>query len=323
MRRSEAKPSRAAVEAPGVKILVTGATGFIGGRLARRLVDDGFDVRCLTRDPDSDYSRELADIGCELAVADLTRSEVLPEAMDGVSIAYFLVHMIGADDDYPATELAAARQFARAATDAGVDRVIYLGGLGDGVGSRHLSSRAAVADALRSEGPPLTYFRAGMVIGAGSESYALLRGIARRLRALPAPEWLDNETQPIGVDDVVDYLRAAIDVEESAGREIQIGGPDVASYLELVERMSRAMGESPPRTLRMSGRIARPRSVAAGAAAVTPGTPAVARELGLGLDQPTVVTDPGGAELFDIRPRRLDDVLADAVAAESNGGDGR
>jgi uncharacterized protein YbjT (DUF2867 family) len=296
-----------------VKILVTGATGFIGGRLARRLVDDGFDVLCLTREPGSEAARELAASGCELVAVDLTRSDGLEDALAGIGVAYFLVHMIGTGDDYPTAERDAARRFARAAKRAGVERVIYLGGLGERAESRHLSSRAAVAEVLRAEGPPLTYFRASIVIGAGSESYELLRGIVERLPALPAPEWLASETQPIGADDVIDYLRTAIDVPETVGREIQIGGPDIATYLDLVNRMAEALGTAPPRRVRVSERIARPRSVAAGAAAVTPGTPEVARELGLGLEHPTVVTDPDGARLFDIRPRRLDDVLALAV----------
>jgi uncharacterized protein YbjT (DUF2867 family) len=302
-----------------VRVLVTGATGFIGGRLARRLVDDGFDVRCLIREPESDAARELADIGCELAVADLTRSDGLGDAFDGVAVAYFLVHMIGVGDDYPMTERDAARRFAREAKRAGVQRVIYLGGLGERAESPHLESRGEVARVLAEDGPPVTYFRASIVIGAGSESYELLRGIAERLPALPAPEWLSNETQPIGVDDVVDYLRAAIDLPETIGREIQIGGPDVASYLDLVNRMAAALGKSPPRQIPMSKRLARPRSVAAGAAAVTPGTPAIARELGLSLEHPTVVTDPAGARLFAIRPRRLDDVLAYAVDGPEEG----
>lgn len=296
-----------------MKILVTGATGFIGGRLARRLVDDGFDVRCLIREPESEDARELAAIRCELAAADLTRSEDLADVLDGVAVAYFLVHMIGVDDDYPTAERDAARRFAREAKRAGIQRVIYIGGLGDRAESPHLSSRGEVARVLAEEGPPVTYFRASIVIGPGSESYELLRGIAERLPALPAPEWLWNETQPIGVDDVVDYLRAALDLPDTVGREIQIGGPDVASYLDLVNRMAAALGKSPPRQIPMSKRIARPRSVAAGAAAVTPGTPEIARELGLSLEHPTVVTDPAGARLFDIRPRRLDDVLALAV----------
>ena len=300
------------------RVLVTGATGFIGGQLARRLLDDGFEVRCLVRDREVDAAAHLERAGCELAVADLTALPGIAQALDGVWAAYFLVHMIG-EDDYPAIERAAAARFAKAAKAAGVERLIYLGGLGDEPTSRHLSSRHDVAAALAAEGVPLTYFRAAMVIGPGSESYELLRGIVERLPAFPAPRWLHTKTQPIGAADVVDYLREALDVPESVGREIQIGGPQVVSHLDLVEEMASALGRRPPRMIRMSGEVARPRTVAAGAGAVTSGTPEVATEISLGLTTPTVVTDTSGAKLFTTRPHRLDAVLADAIDSVATG----
>jgi uncharacterized protein YbjT (DUF2867 family) len=294
-------------------ILVTGATGFVGGLLARRLLADGFEVRGLTRDPDSEYARALAEEGCELAVADLTADDGVADALAGVDAAYFLVHMIGVEDDYPEIERAAASRFARAATRAGVGRVIYLGGLGDPSASRHLAARHAVAEALAREGPPLTYFRAAMVIGSRSESYELLRGIVERVPLLPAPAWLKTETQPIGARDLVAYLREALDVPESIGREIQVGGPQVVTHLELVERMASALGAQPPRMITTSAEIARPATIAAGAGAATIGTPGIAREISHGLTTPSVVTDPSGAALFRVRPRPLDEVLGDAV----------
>lgn len=298
---------------PGDRVLVTGATGFIGGLLARRLLEDGYEVRCLVRDPDADAARELADLGCELAVADLTRPAGVAAALEGVRIAYFLVHMISDSEDYPAIERAAAGRFGRLARAAGVERVIYLGGLGDEESSKHLSARHETARALSDEGPPLTYFRAAMVIGPGSESYELLRGIVERMPVLPAPDWLHTKTQPIGAEDVVDYLREAIDVPESAGREIEIGGPEVLTHLELVNEMARALGRRPPRLIPMSAEVARPETVAAGAGAVTSGDPDIASQISLGLTTPTIVDDPSGARLFDIRPERLDAVLAEAI----------
>ena len=217
-----------------MRVLVTGATGFIGGLLARRLLDDGFEVRCLVRDGESPAAAAIEAAGCELAVADLTRPAGLAAALEGVGAAYFLVHMIDGGEDYPAIEQAAAGRFGRAARAAGVERVIYLGGLGDEEASKHLAARHEAALALAAEGPPLTYFRAAMVIGPGSESYELLRAIVERVPALPAPEWLETETQPIGAEEVVEYLREALDVAEAAGREIQIGGPRVLTHLELV-----------------------------------------------------------------------------------------
>lgn len=295
------------------RILVTGATGFIGGLLARRLLEDGFEVRCLVRDPEADAAGELEALGCEVVIADLTRPDGIAEALEGVWAAYFLIHMIGGGEDYPAIERAAAARFARLARAAGVERLIYLGGLGDHETSKHLRARHEAAQALAEEGPPLTYFRAAMVIGPGSESYELLRGIVERLAVLPAPDWLHTQTQPIGAADVVDYLREALDVTESAGREIQIGGPKVVTYLELVDEMASALGRRAPRQFSISGELARPATVAAGAAAVTSGDRDVAAEISLGLTTPTVVTDPSGAELFTTRPMRLDAVLAEAV----------
>ncbi len=209
-----------------------------------------------------------------------------------------------------------------AAKAAGVERVIYLGGLGGdddpthGHGkpgiSAHLRSRHDVAIALSEHGPPLTYFRAAMIVGAGSESYELLRSIVRRLPALPTPDWLSSKTQPIGVRETVTYLRDAIDVPESAGREIQIGGPDVLTHLDIVDAMAREMGHSPKRRLAKAKALdavldaaATPRAIAAAAGAVTSGNDDIARAIALGLPGDTTVTDPSGMELFGIRPERL------------------
>ncbi len=295
------------------RILVTGATGFIGRQLCAQLIEDGFDVRCIVRDPQSDRAAALEALGCELRVADLTRPTGVAEALDGMDIAYFLVHMISDDENYPAIERAAAARFARLAKQAGVGRMIYLGGLGDDSTSKHLAARHEVAKVLADEGPPLTYFRAAMVIGPGSESYELLRGIVERMPVLPAPDWLQTKTQPIGASDVISYLREAIDVPESAGREVQIGGPDVLAHLDVVNEMARALGRKPPRRIKMSGKVARPATVAAGAAAITDGDPEVAVEISLGLTTPTIVTDPSGAGLFTTHPHRIDAVLAEAI----------
>ena len=213
------------------RALVTGATGFIGGRLAPALAGAGWDVRCLVRSASSPRARELARGGFELREGDVLRPETLRGAGAGVDVAYYLIHGMGrgGDRDFEAGEREAARSFAEMARDEGVSQVVYLGGLGDRPESKHLRSRHETGLTLAKHGPPLTYFRASMVVGAGSESYRTLRYLVQRLPAMIAPAWLKNETQPIGIDDTLSYLLRAPEIDDAAGAEIQIGGPDVLS----------------------------------------------------------------------------------------------
>ena len=294
-----------------MRALIAGATGFVGSRLAPALLADGLEVRCLVRDPVSDRAAALAARGGELFPADLTAEDGLAAAMEAVDVAYFLVHMMGRRSDYAEAEHRAARRFAELARAAGVQQLVYLGGLGADPASRHLLSRHETALALRAAGPPLTYFRAAMVVGSGSESYVLVRGIAERLPALPDALWMRTLTQPIGIRDVVAYLRRAPFVEAARGREVEIGGPEVLTPLEVVDRMALALGRRAPR--RLPGVGATPGAVAAGAEAVTSGHGPIAAELALGLGSDTIVTDPSGAELFDIRPEPLDIALQRAI----------
>jgi uncharacterized protein YbjT (DUF2867 family) len=205
------------------RVLVTGATGFIGGMLAGRLAADGYDVRCLVRSGDSAGAQALARAGFELHVGDVLRPQTLRGAGRGIDAAYYLIHSMGRGGprDFAPRERAAAVSFARMARDEGIGRVIYLGGLGDRPHSEHLRSRHETAVLLRRHGPPLTYFRAGMVVGPQSESYRTLRYLVQRLPAMIAPAWLQNPTQPIAVADTLSYLVKALDVDESAGRDIQ------------------------------------------------------------------------------------------------------
>jgi uncharacterized protein YbjT (DUF2867 family) len=299
-----------------MRALIAGATGFVGSRLAPALIADGLDVRCLVREPDSSRALELAAQGAELHAADLTRDKGLAAAIGGVDVAYFLVHMMGRLTDYAAAEHRAAQRFGELARAGGVDQVVYLGGLGAHPDSPHLLSRHQTALALRAAGPPLTYFRAAMVVGSGSESYVLVRDIAERLPALPDAPWMRTLTQPIGIRDVVAYLRRAPFVEGARGRDVEIGGPEVLTPLEVVDRMALALGRRPPR--RLPGVGATRGAVAAGAEAVTSGHGAIAAELAVGLGNDTIVTDPSGAALFDVRPEPLDVALQRAIEEDEN-----
>jgi len=207
-----------------------------------------------------------------------------------------------------------ALNFARMARREGVKRVVYLGGLGDESKSTHLRSRHETARILAAEGPPLTYFRAEKIVGAGSESYRTLRYLVGRLPEMIGPRWLRIDTQPIGIDATIEYLLRAPEVPESEGREVQIGGPDVLSYSEMLDRMALAMGKSPRRKLPVP--FITPWLSALWLGLVTPVDVKVARPLVEGLTTATIVTDSSGAKPFGILPESFDEALRRALAEE-------
>jgi uncharacterized protein YbjT (DUF2867 family) len=269
-------------------------------------------VRCLVRDRSK--APELQAEGYEVHVGDVTDATSLEGAGQGIDVAYYLVHAMAGGGDFAAREKLAAANFARMARQEGVERAIYLGGLGDEDTSRHLRSRHETALTLAAEGPPLTYFRAAMVVGAGSESYRTLRYLVGRLPVMIAPAWLQTDTQPIGIDAAVEYLRRAPDVAESEGREVQIGGPDVLTYATMLDRMAVAMGKR--RRPKIPFPFVTPWLSALWLGLVTPVDTRVARPLVEGLTTPTVVTDPSGAELFEVPPESFDEALRRALEEE-------
>jgi uncharacterized protein YbjT (DUF2867 family) len=270
------------------------------------------EVRCLVRDPAR--ASHLDRDGCELRRGDVTDEASLEGAGAGVDVAYFLIHAMAGGPGFEQREHEGAVNFARMAKREGIPRVVYLGGLGDESVSKHLRSRHETALALAAEGPPLTYFRAAMVVGAGSESYATLRHLVKRLPVMIAPSWLRIATQPIAVDDVIEYLRKAPEVSESAGAEVQIGGLDVLSYGDMLDRMALAMGLRPRPRLPVP--FITPWLSALWLGLVTPVDTNVARPLVEGLTTETIVTDPAGADPFGIEPLSFDEALRRAVAED-------
>ena len=300
-----------------MRALIVGSTGFVGERLSRELIERGHDVACVVRDPEGASAAALADCGCELRRADLTDPASLETAVADIDVVYYLAHLMAANgqEGLIPEEEDAARSLGRAAKRAGVGCLIYLGGLGDPTASEHLRARHRTAEVLRAEGPPLTYLRAAMVVGERSGSYVLLKSLVERAPALPSPEWLENRTQPIGVEDVVAYLADAPAIAETRGREIELGGPELMTYSQMLEGMAAALGEGLPWRMPAAGKIS-PRAAGRAAGAISRGEPAVAELLTAGLATDTVVTDPSGMELFEIEPEPYRIALARAVEDE-------
>jgi len=233
-------------EASKGTIFVTGATGYIGGRLAPRLVDAGWKVRCLVRQEAKLRSRPWArSDAVDIVVGDVGDEHLLTDALRGCAVAYYLVHSMDASTAaYRERDHKLALVFGRAAAAAGVGRIVYLGGLGEtGEGlSQHLASRREVETALGAGGVPVTVLRAAMIIGSGSASFEILRYLVERLPIMITPLWVHTEAQPIAVRDVLHYLMAVLDVPATVGRTLDIGGPEVKSYADIMRDMAAALG---------------------------------------------------------------------------------
>jgi len=235
--------SKTTVNNPETKTLfVTGATGYIGGRLAPKLLERGYKVKCLSRDASKLMARSWANNDqVEVVVGDASNEELLTDAMRGCATAYYLVHSMDTKSStYRQRDLEMAEIFGRAAKNAGVSRIIYLGGLGElGEGlSEHLSSRREVEFALGHSGVSVTVLRAAMIIGSGSASFEILRYLVERLPIMITPRWVSTESQPIAVRDVLYYLIAILDTPETIGKTLDIGGPDVWAYDKIMQEMA-------------------------------------------------------------------------------------
>ena len=211
------------------RILVTGATGFIGRRLVPALIDQGHDVRAMTRHP------ERYDGPGEGVAGDMDDPSSLTSPLEGVDVAYYLVHSLD-DDDFERKDADAARGFARAAADAGVRQIVYMGGLGDDDQelSAHLRSRREVEHLLTETGVPVTVLRAAIVVGHGGISWEITRQLVHNLPAMVVPKWAATRTQPIAVDDVVRYLVGVCEKTEAYGQTYEIGGPDQLTYVDML-----------------------------------------------------------------------------------------
>ena len=224
-------------------ILVTGATGYIASRLIPRLLDSGYRVRALARDPRRLQGRSWFR-HVEVVQADVTEPWTLDAAMDGVHTAYYLIHNMSHGHGYTSLELDSARAFASAAEKAGIQHIIYLGGLADPEQhiAPHMRSRIETGKVLREGKVPVTEFRAGVITGSGSISFEMIRFMTELFPIVPGPAWMKNKSQPIAIQNVIDYLFAALTNPNGRGGVYEIGGPDIFKYGELMVRYARARG---------------------------------------------------------------------------------
>jgi uncharacterized protein YbjT (DUF2867 family) len=272
-------------------VLLTGATGYVGGSLLPELLHRGHDVRCLVRD--EARARDKLPAGATLVEGDVLDAETLPPALEGVDVAYYLVHSMegAAGDGFAARDREGALAFGAAARRAGVRRVVYLGGLegGDDEKSEHLASRDEVARILGSHVDGLVHVRAAMVIGAGSASFLMLRSLVEKLPVMVCPRWIDTRSQPVSVRDVVATLAGLADLDADAPAEIQLGGADVLTYREMMRGYAEAAGRRPPLIVRTP--VLSPQLSSYWVGLVTPVDAALARPLVLGLSAEMVVRE--------------------------------
>ncbi|MGZ5312083.1 MAG: NAD(P)H-binding protein [Solirubrobacterales bacterium] len=297
------------------KMLVAGATGYIGRKLTLALAERGEAPRAMARTPGK--AKDLAEAGAEVVPGDVLRqTKNLRNALEGVETAYYLVHSMGrgGEGDFADQDRTGAENFAEVAAEAGVERIVYLGGLSDR-GSKHLESRHATAEYLGSTGVPVTYFRAAAVIGAGSESFRTLYYLVKRLPLMVTPKWVNNRTQPIAIGDVVEFLRRAPEVRKAKGREIDIGGPDVTTYGGMMDALAKELGLR--KRVKVPVPLLSPKLSSKWIGFVTPVDADVAAPLVEGLSVETVVKDHSGMDLFDFE--RIPMVEAMRLAIEEGG----
>ena len=292
-----------------MRILVVGASGYIGGRLVPLLQARGHDLVLMSRD-----ARPLAGRFPEAVVvaADLLDPSSLTPALEGIEVAYYLAHSMGAGEaGFAERDRQAARNFAQAAKHAGVSRIVYLGGLGDDSAdlSHHLASRHETGAELAAHGVPVTEFRAAVIIGSGSASFEILRHLTERLPIMITPRWVGTRCQPIGVRDVLDYLATALEHPEVTGI-VEISGPDVLSYGDMMRTYARLRGL---RRLMIPVPVLTPRLSSYWVNLVSPVPAGIARPLIEGLRNEVIVRDPGPASAFGAYPLQYVEALQRAI----------
>jgi len=295
------------------RILIAGATGYVGGRLLRLLEARGERVRCLARRPE--FLRERIRPGTEVVPGDVLDPASLEPALEGIDKAYYLVHSMGAAGGFEERDRRGAGNFAAAAAGAGLRRIVYLGGLGeDAEGlSPHLRSRHEVGEILRASGVPVFEFRASIILGSGSLSFEMIRALVERLPVMVTPRWVRVPAQPIAINDVLGYLVAALDLAEEGHAIFEIGGPEAVAYGDLMREYGRQRGL---RRFMVPVPLLTPRLSSLWLGLVTPVYARVGRKLIDGIRNPTLVRDRSAMERFALRPVGVREAIAQAIRNE-------
>ncbi|MDG2304001.1 MAG: SDR family oxidoreductase [Candidatus Binatia bacterium] len=297
----------------GDTILVTGATGYIGGRLHPTLDRSGYRVRCLARRPEA--LRGRVGPNTEVVRGDVLDEESLRLALQGVTVAFYLVHSMGSEDSFEEVDRDGAQNFARAARAAGVQRIVYVGALGDShlPLSAHLRSRHEVGRLLRESGVPVIELRASIVIGAGSLSFEMIRALVERLPVMITPKWVSIPAQPIAVDDLLRFLILSIEVEDPGDGVFEIGGDDVVTYGELMREYARLRGLN---RWMLPVPVLTPRLSSLWLGLVTPLFARVGSKLIESIQHPTIVRDGRATSVFDVRPGGITEAMERALRDE-------
>ena len=294
-------------------ILLTGATGYVGGRLLSRLQQQQIRVRCLTRRPEALRDRVAATT--EVVQGDVFDADSLAAAFEGVDTAYYFVHSMGDNRDFESQDRIAAENFAKAATQAGVPRLVYLGGLGnpDEKLSKHLRSRQETGDILRAHHSQVIEFRASIVIGSGSLSFEMIRALSERLPIMICPRWVQVKAQPIAIEDLLAYLLATLDLLSAGSQVFEIGGPDQVSYGEIMREYARQRGLT---RWMIPVPLLTPYLSSLWLGLVTPLYARIGRKLVESLRNPTLVSNNLAETVFAIRPRTVRQAIERALVNE-------
>mgnify|MGYP003630057531 FL=1 len=294
-------------------ILLTGATGYVGGRLLLALEQRGAKLRCLARRPE--ILRPKVAASTEVVAGDVLDRASLDPVMEGVKVAYYLIHSMGAKGSFEEQDRLAAHNFAEAAREAGVERIIYLGGLGneDEELSAHLRSRQEVGQILGSTGVPVLEFRASIVIGSGSLSFEMIRSLVERLPIMITPKWVMRSAQPIAIEDLIGYLIAALDLVQLESRVFEIGGADQVSYAEIMRVYARCRGL---RIRMIPVPVLTPYLSSLWLGLITPLYARIGRKLIESIVHSTVVTDASALIVFTIQPMGIEAAISRALANE-------